>query len=116
MTPSLCTTSVEGAPFSCWTSVVIFHLTFLLSFCNRAFFLFCNSAWSECPTRGGTETEQTVMPTDLKSEAHLLERTITLPVTHAIIGDHETEHVTGQGNTSIIAGNAGPGLVAVPPR
>lgn len=85
------------------SSVVIWHLLF-------------DSARTEYPIRDDTETERTVRSTGLKSGARPSERTITLPVVHATAGDPATESVTGHGSVSTAAGNAGPGLVAVPPR
>lgn len=73
----------------------------------------CATAMTGCLITG--DTGGTATPTDLKTEARLLERTITRPARETG-GDPEAESSTVQRSISITAGNAGPGLVAVPPR
>lgn len=75
--------------------------------------LVCATAMTGCLITG--DTDGTATPTDLKTEARLLERTITRPA-RGTGGDPEAESSTVQRSISITAGNAGPGLVAVPPR
>lgn len=70
---------------------------------------------TECLITGDTETDGTATPTDSKSGARPSTTTITRPA-RGTGGDPGTESSTMTGSTSTTAGNAGPGLVAVPPR
>lgn len=74
------------------------------------------AAMTAYPTRGGTGNAVIVTHIDVKSGAHLLERTtMDLHVPIIVDGPGIGSH-TGLANMPTIATNAAPGLVAVPPR